>query len=90
VSGQTEDGKNFEEKALVRDISIQGAYLCLGNRPRLQSELRVVIETSGDAARSAPISLRANVVHFDESRDGSDAGVGVVFVEEPDARRNRD
>ena len=27
VSGQTEDGTPFEEKATVRDISLQGAYL---------------------------------------------------------------
>jgi phosphoribosyl 1,2-cyclic phosphodiesterase len=90
VSGQTEDGKHFEEKAMVRDISIQGAYLCLGSRPRLQSELRVVIETSGDPTRSALISLRANVVHFEDGREGTENGVGVVFVEEPEARRNRD
>ncbi|MGB0036243.1 MAG: MBL fold metallo-hydrolase, partial [Candidatus Acidiferrales bacterium] len=29
VSGQTADGAIFEEKATVRDISLQGAYLCL-------------------------------------------------------------
>jgi hypothetical protein len=37
-----------------------------------------------------PISLRANVVHFEESADKNQVGVGVVFVEEPEARRNRD
>jgi PilZ domain/Beta-lactamase superfamily domain len=90
VSGQTEDGKSFEEKATVRDISIQGAYICLNSRPRLQSELRVLIETNGDPQRSAAISLRANVVHFEDGAEKNQVGVGVVFVEEPEARRSRD
>jgi phosphoribosyl 1,2-cyclic phosphodiesterase len=90
VSGETEDGKAFEEKATVRDVSIQGAYLCLSSRPRLQSELRVLIETSGDPAHSAVIALRANVVHFEPGREKNQCGVGVVFVEDPEARRNRD
>jgi phosphoribosyl 1,2-cyclic phosphodiesterase len=90
VSGQTEDGKSFEEKATVRDISIQGAYICLNSRPRLQSELRVLIETNGEPQRSAAISLRANVVHFEDGAEKNQVGVGVVFVEEPEARRSRD
>jgi phosphoribosyl 1,2-cyclic phosphodiesterase len=90
VSGQTEDGKSFEEQATVRDISIQGAYICLNSRPRLQSELRVVIETNGEPQRSAAISLRANVVHFEDGAEKNQVGVGVVFVEEPEARRSRD
>ena len=48
ISGLTDDGKPFEEKATVRDLSLQGAYLALNSRPRLQSEVRVVIEASGD------------------------------------------
>ena len=75
---------------MVRDISIQGAYLCLSSRPRLQSELRVLIEPTGDPTRSAVISLRANVVHFEDGAEKNQIGVGVVFVEEPEARRNRD
>ena len=95
VSGFTEDGKSFEERANVRDISIQGAYLCLSSRPKLQSELRVVLENASvelgrDGSRSAPVALRANVVHFEDGRDADQNGVGVVFVEDPEARRNRD
>jgi hypothetical protein len=71
-------------------VSIQGAYLCLNSRPRLQSELRVQIDSNGESPRPVPISLRANVVHFEESADKNQVGVGVVFVEEPEARRNRD
>ena len=90
VSGHTADGKPFEEKATVRDISLQGAYLALNSQPRLQSELRVQIETSGDPTRSAVLSLRATVVHFEEGRENQQNGVGVVFVEESEAGRNRD
>src|SRR5579863_563199 len=61
VIGQTDDGTHFEEKATLRDISMQGAYLCLTNRPRLQSELRVVIEAAGDQNRASALSLRATV-----------------------------
>ena len=34
VSGQAEDGTSFEEKATLRDISLQGAYLCLSKAGR--------------------------------------------------------
>lgn len=87
VSGQCEDGSMFEEKAMVRDLSLHGAYLCLNSRPRLQSEMRVVIEAAGDATRSSMLSLRATVVHFDPGREKNQNGVGVVFVEETDPRR---
>ena len=84
VSGQSEDGKTFEEKATVRDLSLQGAYLCLKNRPRLQSEVRVVIEASGDKDRASVLSLRGTVIHCDPGREKSENGVGVVFIEEGD------
>lgn len=82
VSGQAEDGTSFEEKATVRDISLQGAYLTLKSRPKLQSELRVVIEASGDENRSSVLSLRGTVAHFDMGREKGYNGVGVVFIEE--------
>jgi phosphoribosyl 1,2-cyclic phosphodiesterase len=84
VSGQSEEGKTFEEKATVRDLSLQGAYLCLKNRPRLQSEVRVVIEASGDKDRSSTLSFRGTVIHCDPGREKSENGVGVVFIEETD------
>ncbi|HEV2205936.1 MAG TPA: MBL fold metallo-hydrolase [Candidatus Acidoferrales bacterium] len=85
VSGQTEDGHSFQEKATVRDLSLQGAYLCLKNRPRLQSEMRVIIEAAGDQDRASMLSLRGTVIHCEPGREHTDNGVGVVFVEEPDA-----
>jgi phosphoribosyl 1,2-cyclic phosphodiesterase len=90
VSGQTEDGRPFEEKATVRDLSLQGAYLALNSRPRLQSEVRVVIEASGDPTRSSLLSLRGTVVYFDPGREKTQNGVGVVFIEDPDPGRPRD
>jgi phosphoribosyl 1,2-cyclic phosphodiesterase len=90
VSGQTEDGRPFEEKATVRDISLQGAYLALHSRPRLQSEVRVVIEASSDPKVSSVMTLRGTVVHFELGREKNQNGVGVVFVEDPDPGRPRD
>jgi len=84
VSGQSEDGSQFEERAIVRDLSLQGAYLCLKSRPRLQSELRVVIEASGDKDRASVLSLRGTVIHCDPGRERNENGVGVVFIEERD------
>lgn len=84
VSGHSEDGATFEEKAIVRDLSLQGAYLCLRNRPKLQSEMRVVIEAAGDKDRASMLSLRGTVIHCDPGREKSENGVGVVFIEEGD------
>jgi phosphoribosyl 1,2-cyclic phosphodiesterase len=90
VTGQSEDGTSFEEKATVRDLSLQGAYLCLHSRPRLQSEVHVVIEAAGDQNRSSLLSLRGTVVYFDPGREKNQNGVGVVFIEDPDPGRPRD
>jgi ribonuclease Z len=84
VSGQSEDGAIFEEKATVRDLSLQGAYLILEHRPKLQSELRVVIEAAGEQSRSSLLSLRATVIHCKTGRENSQNGVGVVFIAEVD------
>ncbi len=84
VSGQSDEGRLFEEKAVVRDLSLQGAYLALTNRPKLQSELRVMIEAEGEQGRSSVLSLRATVIHCKPGRDNSQNGVGVLFVAEVD------
>jgi c-di-GMP-binding flagellar brake protein YcgR len=90
VSGQTEDGASFEEKATLRDVSLQGAYLSLNNRPRLQSELRVVIEAAGEQNRSSTLSLRATVVHCAPGREENQNGVGVFFIEDAESESPRD
>lgn len=90
VSGLCDDGSAFEEKATVRDLSIQGAYLYLHTRPRLQSELRVVIEATGDENRSSVLSLRGAVVYCEGGREKNQNGVGVVFVEDSGLESPRD
>ncbi|MBZ5693918.1 MAG: PilZ domain-containing protein [Acidobacteriia bacterium] len=84
IAGQSEDGGAFQEQATVRDISLQGAYIVLNNRPRLQSELRVVIESGNGQKRSSQIALRATVLYCEPGREKNQNGVGVVFIEEPD------
>ena len=90
VSGLDEEGKKFEERAVVRDLSLLGAYLALNNRPRLQSELRVVIEASGEGNRGSSMTFRGTVVHRDIGREKTQNGVGVLFVEETDGGLPRD
>ena len=90
VTGQNEDGTAFEEKAIVRDISLQGAYLCLSSRPRLQSELRVVIEPNGDQNWAGALALRATVTHCEPSREKDQHGVGVFFIDDADSEPPRD
>jgi phosphoribosyl 1,2-cyclic phosphodiesterase len=84
VNGQGEDGAEFEEKAVVRDLSIQGAHLMLSHRPRLQSELRVAIESTGEQNRSTIMTLRATVIHCKAGRENNQNGVGIVFIAEVD------
>jgi phosphoribosyl 1,2-cyclic phosphodiesterase len=90
VSGQSEDGSKFEEKAVVRDLTMLGAYLSLNNRPRLQSELRVVIEAVGEGSRASTLSFRGTVVHCDVGREKTQNGIGVLFVEETEPGLPRD
>lgn len=90
VTGETEEGGKFHEKATVRDLSLQGAYLSLNSRPRLQSELRVVIEAGGEQERSGLLSLRATVVHCEPGREKYQNGVGVVFIEDTEMELPRD
>jgi len=90
VSGYTEDGVAFEEKATVHDVSVHGAYLCLSNRPRLQSELRVVIQSADDQTGAGAVSLRATVRHCEPRQNKTQNGVGVFFIEDVEPERPRD
>jgi phosphoribosyl 1,2-cyclic phosphodiesterase len=90
VCGQAEDGTAFEEKAIVREVSLQGAYLFLKRRPRLQSELRVILESAAEPNQAAGISLRATVVHCESLRGKEQNGVGVFFIEDTESEPPRD
>lgn len=90
VRGVTDEGRAFEERATVRDLSLQGAYLCLNSRPRLQSELMVAIDAAADREAASLLSLRATVVHCEPGREHSQNGVGVVFIEDAEPETPRD
>ena len=90
VCGQAEDGTVFEEKAILREVSLQGAYLFLKKRPRLQSELRVMIESAAEPNQAGAISLRATVVHCESLRGKEENGVGVFFIEDTEPEPPRD
>ena len=54
------------------------------NRPRLQSELRVVMEAAGEQSRAGLVSLRASVIHCKPGRENAQNGVGILFTTELD------
>ena len=88
ISGIGEDGKSFEEKATVRDMSLHGAYLALTNRPALQSDVRVIIEASAADNHPSLLSLRGTVVYTEPATEKYKTGVGVLFVEDEDRTRD--
>jgi len=90
VTGQSESGAAFEEKVIVQDLGLQGAYLSLTNKPRLQSEIRVVIDATEGAEKASSVSLRGTVVHCESSAEKKKNGVGVAFVEETESGSPRD
>jgi phosphoribosyl 1,2-cyclic phosphodiesterase len=82
VSGLTETGVPFQEETLIRDLSLQGAYIFLKNRPRLQSELTVVIHARSGTPDPGGATLQGTVVHRDVNCEEAPDGVGVVFVDD--------
>jgi phosphoribosyl 1,2-cyclic phosphodiesterase len=90
VTGQSEDGAGFEERATLRDLSLQGAYLWLQHRPRLQSELTVVLEATGAQNPARVLALRGTVVHRERAPEKNQNGVGIVFIEDSEPGRPRD
>ena len=84
VSGYSEDGRAFEEKIVVHDVSLQGALLQLKNNPRLQSELNIKMEMPVDEQHpNGRVNLKGYVVRREPGADKSNF-VGVVFTEEND------
>lgn len=80
VAGTTEEGRGFHEDTLIRDLSLQGALLYLQHSPRLQSELQVVMETSG-ANGPGTMCLRGYVVRTEPAPESGRTAVGVVFTD---------
>jgi hypothetical protein len=80
VCGLTDGGQAFEEETVVTDLSLQGARICLQHNPRLQSELRVTMETPG-VNGAQTMELRGYVVRIDAGTENGKAAVGVVFTD---------
>jgi phosphoribosyl 1,2-cyclic phosphodiesterase len=80
VCGVTEGGHAFEEDTMVKDLSLQGALICLKHSPRLQSELQVTMETPGVNGMQH-MQLRGYVVRIDGETEKGQTAVGVVFTD---------
>lgn len=88
VTGFSDEGRAFEEKTVIRDLSLHGACLQLTHSPQLQSELKVVMQVPVDTThRDAHICLRGFVVRREPAQEKDKVSIGVVFTEEidPDA-----
>lgn len=85
VTGHDENGHTFEEHTAVRELSLHGAYIYLEHTPRLQSEIKLVLD--GPTEETHPkgkISLRGLVVRREMSTKKKLSGVGIVFTQEVD------
>jgi phosphoribosyl 1,2-cyclic phosphodiesterase len=80
VCGVTDGGHPFEEETVVTDLSLQGARICLQHNPRLQSELRVTMETPG-VNGAQTMELHGYVVRLDAGKGKGQTTVGVVFTD---------
>ncbi len=80
VSGLTSEGQHFQEETTVRDLALQGALLSLKHSPRLQSELEVVMETSGSNGKQE-MRLKGYVVRLEAGLEKGTTAVGVVFTD---------
>jgi phosphoribosyl 1,2-cyclic phosphodiesterase len=81
VAGCSPDGQAFDEEAVVRDMSIQGAFIQLSHTPKLQSTLQVTIHGFGGPGGSEDMVLRGHVVRLEPSPCQNKMGVGILFTE---------
>lgn len=81
VSGETQDGKPFQETTIIHDLSLSGASLQLKHAPQIQSPLQVVISTPGHDPYNAEMRLGGHVVHCEPGPDGCSI-VGIIFVDD--------
>ena len=82
VAGYLPDGRAFDEEALIRDLSIQGAFcIQLNHAPKLHSTLQVTISgLDGNVVRQ-PLVLRGHVVRLESTPCPNKTGVGILFTE---------
>jgi len=82
VSGYTEEGRAFQEEAVIRDLTLQGALIYLNHSPRLQSELQVTMEAPGDETHgNSHMRLRGYVVRLEPGPEKDQTAVGIVFTD---------
>lgn len=84
ITGYCEDGSPFEERTVIADISLQGAYMLLSHVPRLQSEVSVMMEASLGGEKAGTVHLRGYVVRREAENEQKQTGVGLFFTEEID------
>ncbi len=84
VAGFTEEGREFQEETVIRDLTLQGALIYLSHSPRLQSELQVTMEPpgdEGDGRRDGQLRFRGYVVRLEPGPEKDQTAVGIVFTE---------
>jgi phosphoribosyl 1,2-cyclic phosphodiesterase len=81
VIGVTQDGRQFEEETVIRELSLHGALVYLGHNPKLQSELQVMIENPGKDRGVQRLALRGCVVRIEPGPEKDQVGVGILFTE---------
>jgi len=80
VTGVTAEGQKFEEKTMVRDLSLQGAHITLKHSPRMQSEVQVLMQAPS-AEGLQEMLLHGYVVRIEEGTEKGTTAVGVVFTD---------
>ncbi len=80
VAGCSPDGQAFTEEAVIRDLSIQGAFVQLQSAPQLQSSIEVTITNFGENGQT-PLILRGRVVRVDPASTSNKVGVGILFTD---------
>ncbi|HVA72889.1 MAG TPA: MBL fold metallo-hydrolase [Candidatus Limnocylindrales bacterium] len=84
VSGRSQDGVQFQEYAVLKELNVRGGYLWLSHSPQLQSQMNIRVDC-GTSGHPNQIVLRASVVHCDVGRDKDRVGVGVTFIDDTEA-----
>jgi len=80
VTGVTAEGQKFEEKTMVRDLSLQGAHITLKHSPRMQSEVQVLMQAPS-AEGLQEMLLHGYVGRIEEGTEKGTTAVGVVFTD---------
>jgi phosphoribosyl 1,2-cyclic phosphodiesterase len=82
VTGCLPDGTAFDEETIVRDLTVQGAFIQLDHAPKLQSKLQVTIRgLGGNLSESGDMVLRGHVVRMEPSSCPHKFGVDILFTD---------